>query len=59
MLALAHLAVSALGSLDDLTDDGLAGRDRHVDSDETVAAEDLVAVGAGVEETVSRVKCKT
>lgn len=48
MLALAHLAVSALGSLDDLTDDGLAGRDRHVDSDEAVAAEDLVAAGVGV-----------
>jgi hypothetical protein len=43
MIALAHLAVSALGGLDDLTDDGLARRDGHVDADETVAAEDLVA----------------
>lgn len=49
MLALAHLAVSALGGLDDLTDDGLARRDGHVDADETVAAEDLVAAGVGVE----------
>ena len=48
VLALTHLAVSALGSVDDLTDDGLAGRDRQVDPDEAVAAEDLVAAGVGV-----------
>lgn len=43
MLALADLAVTVAGSLDDLTDNGLTGRDRHVNSDEAVAAQDLVA----------------
>lgn len=41
-VSLLDLALALAGSLDDLADDGLARRDRQVDADEAIAAEDLV-----------------
>lgn len=43
MVAFAHFAVPALSSFDDLTYNGLARRDRHVNADKAVTTEDLVA----------------